>query len=68
MLGKWVGDIMITREEIKGLMDDLLYVDSPPAGTTTLTGWIQEHADSLGRIYASELARRKERADDYRDN
>jgi NADH dehydrogenase len=68
LLGKCVGDVMITREEIKGLMDDLLYVDSPPAGTTTLTGWIQEHADSLGRKYASELARRKVRAEDYRDN
>ena len=68
ILGKWVGDVMITREEIKGLMDDLLYVDSPPAGTTTLTGWIQEHADSLGRKYTSELARRKDRAEDYRGN
>ena len=66
ILGKSVGDVMITREEIKGLMDDLLYVDSPPAGTTTLTGWIQEHADSLGRKYTSELARRKDRAKDYR--
>ncbi len=68
ILGKWVGDVMITREEIKGLMDDLLYVDSPPAGTTTLTGWIQEHADSLGRKYTSELARRKDRAEEYLGN
>jgi len=68
ILGKCVGDVMITREEIKGLMDDLLYVDSPPAGTTTLTGWIQEHADSLGRKYKSELARRVDRAEDYRGN
>ena len=68
ILGKCVGDVMITREEIKGLMDDLLYVDSPPSGTTTLTGWIQEHADSLGKKYASELARRKVSARDYRGN
>ncbi len=68
ILGKWVGDVMITREEIKGLMDDLLYVDSPPAGTTALSGWIQDHADSLGRKYTSELARRKDRAEDYRGN
>jgi len=68
ILGKCVGDVMITREEVKGLMDDLLYVDSPPAGTTTLTGWIQEHADSLGRQYTSELARRKDRAEYYRSN
>ena len=67
-LSKCVGDVLITREEIKGLMDNLLYVDSPPAGTTTLTGWIQEHADSLGRNYTSELSRRKDRAEDYRGN
>jgi NADH dehydrogenase len=60
IIGKWVGDVMITQEEIKGLMDNLLYVDAPSAGTTKLTDWIQEHADSLGRIYASELARRKD--------
>ena len=68
ILGKCVGDVMITREEIKGLMDDLLYVDSPPAGITTLTGWIQEHADSLGRKYSSELVRRKDKAEAYRGN
>ncbi len=68
ILGKCVGDVMITREEIKGLMDDLLYVDSPPAGNTTLTGWMQEHADSLGRKYTSELARRKDKAEAYRGN
>jgi NADH dehydrogenase len=67
-LGKYVGDVMITREEIKGLMDELLYVDSPPVGTTTLTGWILEHTDSLGRKYTSELARRKDGAEDYRGN
>jgi NADH dehydrogenase len=68
ILGKCVGDVMITREEIKGLMADLLYVDSPPAGTTSLTSWIQEHADSLGRKYTSELGRRIDRTMEYQSN
>ena len=68
ILGKCVGDVMITREEIEGLMGDLLHVDSPPAGPTSLTGWIREHADTLGRKYTSELARRKDRAEQYRSN
>jgi len=68
ILGKFVGDVMITREEIEGLMADLLYVDSPPAGSTNLTDWIREHADSLGRKYTSELARRRDRTADYRSN
>jgi uncharacterized protein YbjT (DUF2867 family) len=66
ILGKCVGDVMITREEIKGLMADLLHTDSAPTGTTRLTDWINEHADSLGRKYASELARRVDRTVDYK--
>lgn len=68
ILGKCVGDVMITREEIKGLMADLLHVDSPPAGTTRLTDWIREHADTLGKRYTSELARRKDRTKEYGSN
>jgi len=68
ILGKCVGDVMITREEIKGLMADLLHVDSPPAGTTSLTNWIREHAESLGRKYTSELARRIDRTMQYQSN
>ena len=68
ILGKFVGDVIITREEIKGLMADLLYVDSLPAGNTRLTDWIRDHADSLGRQYTSELARRKDRTKEYKSN
>jgi len=61
MIGFLMNDVMITREEIKGLMANLLWVSSPPTGTTKLTEWIKQNADSLGRRYASELARRRER-------
>ncbi|MHC4993494.1 MAG: SDR family oxidoreductase [Planctomycetota bacterium] len=67
-LGKLVGDVMITREEIEGLMADLLHVDSPPAGATRLTDWIREHADTLGGSYTSELSRRKDTVGAYRSN
>lgn len=68
LLGKLVGDVIITREEIEGLMADLLYVDAPAAGRTALTQWAREHAETLGRRYTSELARRKDRASAYRSN
>ncbi len=68
VLGKIVDDVMITKDEVKGLMGDLLHVDSPPAGNTRLTDWVREHADSLGRRYTSELARRKDRVSAYRSN
>lgn len=68
LIGAIVGDVVITKDEIEGLMADLLYVDAPPVGQTALTDWIQSHADSLGRHYTSELARRKDRASAYRSN
>ena len=65
VIGKWTGDVTITRDEIEGLMADLLYTTSPPAGKTRLTEWTREHADTLGRRYASEVARRVDRKRDY---
>ena len=64
-LGRLMGDVMITWPEIKGLMDNLLWTDSPAAGRTRLTDWAREHKDTLGVKYASELARRKNRAKAY---
>jgi len=64
-VGLWMGDVVITREEIRGLMAGLLAVDSPPAGQTRLTDWAAKHADTLGRRYASELARRRNRQEAY---
>ena len=58
LVGKIVGDVIVTREEIRGLMDGLLCTDSPPTGMTKLTEWVASHADRLGSRYASELARR----------
>lgn len=65
VIGKFVGDVFLTREEITGLMRGLLCTDSPPAGTTRLTDWVAQHKDSLGRRYASELARRRDRRRSY---
>lgn len=60
-----VNDVIITHDEIEGLMAGLLYVGSPPVGKTKLTDWVRAHADSLGRHYASELARREDRLSEY---
>ena len=55
-------EVLITREEIEGLMAGLLHVDAAPAGTTRLTDWARANADTLGLRYAGELARRRPRA------
>ncbi|MCG3197017.1 MAG: hypothetical protein GHCLOJNM_01500 [bacterium] len=57
-IGLVMRDVLLTRDEIKGLMDNLLYTDSQPAGQTRLSDWARSNADTLGLEYASELARR----------
>jgi NADH dehydrogenase len=68
LLGLIVSDVIITREEIRGLMEERLYVDAPPLGTTKLTYWITEHRETLGYTYTSEMARRTDRESAYRSN
>ncbi len=52
-------DVMLTKEEIIGLMENRLAVkDASPAGQTKLSTWIQQYAETLGQVYASELSRR----------
>ena len=61
IVSKFVGDVIVTREEISGLMADLLCVDAEPAGSTRLSQWVRQHKEVLGRRYASELGRRVDR-------
>ncbi len=68
VLGWLTQDVTITQDEIEGLMADLLYTQSPPAGQTRLSEWIQAHATTLGRRYTSELRRRVDRQGAYKSN
>lgn len=56
-LGALVRDTMLTRDEVKGLTAGLLVSGEPPLGMTSLREWLGKNADSLGRTYASEVAR-----------
>ena len=56
-LGMLLRDTMLTRDEVKGLTASLLVSDEPPLGTVSLREWARENAGSLGRKYASEVAR-----------
>ena len=68
ILGRLVRDVVITREEIQGLMEGRLYVDAAPRGTTRLTEWMVHHKETLGRNYTSEMARRVDRVSRYSSN
>lgn len=65
LIGNMVGDVIITRQEIKGLTSGLLYTDCKPAGRIKLSEWVEEHAKTLGLHYASELKRRKDLIHSY---
>jgi len=58
IIGRLMGDITLTRDEVIGLSDDLLVSHSPPTAPTRLSEWLVRNAATLGVHYASELARR----------
>jgi uncharacterized protein YbjT (DUF2867 family) len=61
-----VQDVIITRQEIQGLMRGLLDSQEHTLdGAVRLTQWAQEHRDELGIKYASEVGRRVQRAAAY---
>ena len=67
ILGRMLNDVLLTREEIEGLMRGLLCTHSRPTGETRLSEWARSHADTLGVRYAAELARRRNRLQAYED-
>jgi len=57
IIGVMRRDVILTREEVDGLLADLLVTESAPTGGTKLSEWMTAHRESLGRRYQSELAR-----------
>lgn len=55
--GWFVRDTVLTWEEYKGLMGNLLAPEGPSAGDTRLSEWLTKHHERVGRTYASEVAR-----------
>jgi NADH dehydrogenase len=51
----FVGDVVLTPEEVEGLMAGLLVSSEPPRGTTRLADWLEETKDRVGARYASEI-------------
>jgi len=57
LIGWVVRDVILTADELRGLMAEYLTSDEPPNGTTLFSEWVAKNKHSLGRRYASELAR-----------
>ncbi len=55
--GWFVGDVVLTWQEYRGLMTNLLAPQGPSTGETQLSEWLAAHHDRVGVRYASEIAR-----------
>jgi NADH dehydrogenase len=57
LIGYAVRDVVITKDEIQGLMSNLLVSKSPPTGQMCLSEWLEQNADRVGASYISDLQR-----------
>ncbi len=54
-LSLFVNDVILTPEEVDGLMANLLVSKQPAQGKTTFKDWLKENRKTVGAHYASEL-------------
>lgn len=52
-----LNDVLLTSDEVKGLMEGLLVSRGGATGHTSLKCWLEENAGRVGKEYASELRR-----------
>jgi NADH dehydrogenase len=57
VFGLFLGDVVLTRDEVAGLLANLLVSADPPLGTTRLTDWLRDNAGVVGARYSSEVKR-----------
>ncbi|MBI2332891.1 MAG: NAD(P)H-binding protein [Chloroflexi bacterium] len=56
-LSLFVNDVILTPEEVGGLMANLLVSKEPARARTAFKDWLKENRETVGKNYASELAR-----------
>ena len=57
ILGIFLRDVLLTRNELKGLMDEMLTSEQAPNGTTRFSDWLERNKSTVGGFYSSEVAR-----------
>ncbi|EQB63712.1 MAG: NAD-dependent epimerase/dehydratase [candidate division Zixibacteria bacterium RBG-1] len=57
IISQFVQDVLLTKDEMKGLMENLLYAETGLKGETQFSTWLEENKEFLGIQYASELKR-----------
>jgi len=57
LLGYMVHDVLLTKDEVSGLMANLLISKQVPTGRTSLREWLHDNVKEIGLKYASEVER-----------
>jgi uncharacterized protein YbjT (DUF2867 family) len=55
LIGYAVRDVLVTGDEMKDLMANLLVSNGSPTGETRLSEWLERNAETVGTRYISEL-------------
>ncbi|NOZ87277.1 MAG: NAD(P)H-binding protein [Deltaproteobacteria bacterium] len=57
LLGLLLSDVILSRQELQGLQQELLLSSEPPAGKASVRAWLLESGHSLGRRYMNDRRR-----------
>ncbi|MBZ0204046.1 MAG: NAD(P)H-binding protein [Ignavibacteria bacterium] len=57
IIGFFLRDVLLTKNELKGLMKEKLTSEQAPNGITKFSDWLQQNNSILGSSYSSEIAR-----------
>ncbi len=57
VIGLAVRDVILTSDELQGLMQGMLTSGQAPNGATRFSEWLERHRDEIGLAYSSELRR-----------
>jgi NADH dehydrogenase len=57
LIGLFMNDVLLTKDELRGLMRNKLTSNQAPLGKTLFSAWLAENKENLGNEYTSELKR-----------
>jgi uncharacterized protein YbjT (DUF2867 family) len=57
VLGRFLRDVLLTRDELMAMAQGLADTDGPSTGSISVLQWLDHHGDQLGLDYANELER-----------
>ena len=59
IMGVFLKDLVITRAEIRGLMQGLMASDEEPLGVISFREWIEDKGREVGQKYHNDLKERR---------